>query len=752
MANYDFQSLLSPLDFEHLVKDLLSAELQIEFTTFASGKDGGVDLRYSKNGESNIIIQCKRVKYIGKKVLQKEADKVKELNPDFYYFVTSSDLSVAKTDQIKELFKNWIDSDEYIYTREKLNSLIDKHKDIHQKHYKLWLNSSTIFNSLINNHLYERAKSLINSISSSYKYYVKNDSIKDAINILNESQFLIISGIPGIGKTTLAKLLLWEYLQKGFEVVEIRKVIEGEQILIEESEAKQVFYFDDFLGENFLKYDVIEGRSYDLVQFIQRIMSSKNKILIMTTREYILNQAKEKYDKLDSNELNIYKYTLDLDNYTKRIKTLILYNHLFYSKINEAYINNIISSKAYKKIINHKNYSPRIIEQMTTRLHNVAPDDYSDVFLNNLDNPFGIWDKAFKAEISEGSKYTLYILLSIGKAISLSDLKKSLTYFHQISAKKNSLDFRTLDFKNYLKELEGSFIKIDVTDDLNHYVDFQNPSIKDFLLEIIKSNDEIALMLLQSAFFFNQFVYVVNYLTEKNNDLVETKNIISSVVINRFEEFENSSSFFSGYEFENERRDINIIESLSEYMQRHTNDELLEFLISKFEKLEISQLYTSEEPGYIMFYSTFKERISIPFNQILKQLFDNISWFRSVKNFLLLKPISEKEFSAFIEDHKESVDVKVIDAIRNDIEYARSESSLNTLISNIESEIDNLNLISKFNYSKLKIEITDKIKSVVTDEDENNEFLDQEINIEEEFNMEESNFNEDEYFKIEMFD
>ena len=62
---------------------------------------------------------------------------LKKLNPDKYYFVTSSELSVAKTDQIREIFKDWIDSDEYIYSREKLNSLIDKHKDVHQKHYKL---------------------------------------------------------------------------------------------------------------------------------------------------------------------------------------------------------------------------------------------------------------------------------------------------------------------------------------------------------------------------------------------------------------------------------------------------------------------------------------------------------------------------------------------------------------------------------------------------------------------------------------
>ncbi|WP_428742165.1 restriction endonuclease [Tenacibaculum sp.] len=751
MANYDFQNLLSPLDFEHLVKDLLSAELKMEFTTFASGKDGGVDLRYSKNGDSNIVVQCKRVKYIGKKTLTEEAEKLKKLNPDKYYFVTSSELSVAKTDQIREIFEDWIDSDEYIYSREKLNTLIDKHKDVHQKHYKLWLNSSNIFNSLINQHLFERAKSLINSITNSYKYYVRNDSIKEAIKILNESQFLIISGIPGIGKTTLAKLLLWEYLQKDFEVIEIRKVIEGEQILIEESETKQVFYFDDFLGENFLKYDVIEGRSYDLVQFIQRIMNNKNKILIMTTREYILNQAKEKYEKLDTSELNIYKYTLDLNNYTKRIKTLILYNHLYYSKISDEHIKNIIQSKAYKSIINHKNYSPRIIEQMTIKLNKVKPDVYSETFIDNLDNPFGIWDRAFKAEISEGSKYTLYILLSIGRAISLNDLKKALKYFFNQSAKKHSLDFRPIDFKNYLKELEGSFIKIDITDKSKHYVDFQNPSIKDFLIKIVRANEDIIKMIINSSYFFNQLVYTINYLSKNINHNKEVKKLIASNLIDRYNQLENSSSFYSSYEYKNERKDIDIIDNLKNYILAYKNKPLRKFLIKKFEKIEIENLYAHDEKKYIDFYSDFKNDISLSFNYIINKLYNNISWLRNIKNFLLLKNISDVEFKEFVTKNIDSLDDKFVNAIKQDIEFTDSESSLDDLIFELDNEIESLSLISKYDYSSLKLEIKEKIDSISMKDDEEIEELDSDIEISEEDIDEELVFDEEEFFKIEMF-
>lgn len=101
MAQYDFQALLSPIDFEHLVKDLLSKELQISLSSFADGSDGGVDLRYATDNKKNIVVQCKRVKSITKNIIDEEFEKVKKLNPKKYYFVCSIDLSVAKVDYIQ---------------------------------------------------------------------------------------------------------------------------------------------------------------------------------------------------------------------------------------------------------------------------------------------------------------------------------------------------------------------------------------------------------------------------------------------------------------------------------------------------------------------------------------------------------------------------------------------------------------------------------------------------------------------------
>ncbi len=750
MADYDFQSLLSPLDFEHLVRDLLSKDLGLELTAFAEGKDSGIDLRYSKSQKDNIIVQCKRVKSISKKQIDEEAKKIHQLSPEKYYFIISCEVSVDKFNYIKKAFKNWMNGDDsFIYTRSKLNALLDTYKDVHQKNYKLWLNSSTIFNSLINQPLFERAKSLIKDLKRDYKYYVRNESLHKAIDMLNKHQFILISGIPGIGKTTLAKLILWEYLQKGFELIEIRKIIEGEQILVEDSDNNQVFYFDDFLGENFLKFDVIEGRSTDLIEFIKRIRNSKNKILVMTTREYILNQAKETYEKLDSDDLEIAKYTLDLSTYSKRIKSLILYNHLYYSQTPIEYIGEILKNKTYKKIINHQNYSPRIIEQLTIKLNNVQLNDYASSFIENLDFPLGIWDKAFNSQISEGSKITLYIILSISNPILLSELKKVMDFSFNHGVKHRGINFKPFDYKNYLKELENSFIKTDLTDKKNHYVDFLNPSIKDFLLSIVRSDIEIIKFLLDSCFYFNQFVYTVRYLAK---DFLENDEIIlkiDNLIIEKFYSFSNPTDINQS----NKERDslvhiLEIVSGLKFYLKKSKNEEVFSLFKTAFQEIEVKGLFYSNEKRYIQFYKEYQKKLDIEFDSLINKVASNISWYESVENFMELKSINENPFKEFVNEHKEELNLKIQESIQKEIEFRDDADDL------IEFK---KNLNYKFDLSMFSISITEfdsyfenRLGEIEEEEkNKNEEELDIEIaGVEESDN---DSFDENEIFKIELF-
>ncbi|WP_295938438.1 restriction endonuclease [uncultured Alistipes sp.] len=750
MASYDFNNILSPLDFEYLAKDVLSRDLGVELTSFAEGKDKGVDLRYSKNGDRSIIVQCKRKNKIDFKELEAEKDKIEKLNPDKYFLVISNDLSPVMMDRIRELFKKWMSGDECIYTKSRINDLLNLHSDIERKHYKLWLNSSTVFGDIINQDLYERAKSLINDIARSYKYYVKNPSFDKAVEILNGHRFLIISGVPGIGKTTLAKLLLWEYLQENYEIIEIKKVSDGERVLIEESDSKQVFYFDDFLGENFLKYDVIEGRSYDLLQFINRVINNKNKILIMTTREYILTQAKERYEKLNTDELNLYKYTLDLDTYTKRIRAQILYNHLYYSEIPIDYIQSLITKKTYKRIINHKNYSPRIIEHMTVKLSNATPEDYPSLFINSLNFPYSIWDRAFNSQITDGAKYTLYLLLSIGNQILLSEFHNAFEHYYKNIA-KNGIQISPLDLKDYLRELEGCFISIRITSASNHVIEFQNPSIKDFLLPNVTNDLKLIRLLLNSSLYFSQFIYTLNYIAKDFHNDASLVKEVDSIIINRFDKFIENTRVIGDLQL-GARKDTDIekIDQLSNYVQNSAGDTLVGFIVSKYRDIDVAKLESYNWGKYITFYENFKEVVRIKFSDLLNRLFYSINWFSDLKNFIRLKQVAPSYFSRFINAKQDELKEITISVIRKDFEMTDDKDDLQDLIDDIDDEIASLGIVEQYQLDEVSSEISDKISEI---ENKTPEEYDDDHRLESSSDaVTDDIFNEDDLFRIELFD
>lgn len=81
MRNYDFV-ILSSYEFECLSRDLLRERDGLDYSNFAEGRDGGIDLRASLANGRTVIVQAKRYKTYSslKSCLQKEVNKVVKLN------------------------------------------------------------------------------------------------------------------------------------------------------------------------------------------------------------------------------------------------------------------------------------------------------------------------------------------------------------------------------------------------------------------------------------------------------------------------------------------------------------------------------------------------------------------------------------------------------------------------------------------------------------------------------------------------
>ncbi len=507
MSRYDFLQL-SSLDFEELVRDLLQAEWGVRLESFTTGRDSGIDLRYATERANGSIIQCKHYATSGiRRLLSNlktaEAHKVSKLNPPRYVVATSVGLTPHNKAEILSIFSPYIQSPEDIFGRDDLNNLIRRHPDVEQANFKLWFTSAAVFDRVVHNAERCQTDFELDRVRSKLRLYVQNDAYRRALKILNESNIVIISGVPGIGKTTLAEMLLYEHLEKGYEPVVIRSdVVEAKRLF--RRKAKQVFYFDDFLGQTFLRDQtgfLLRNQDQNLVDFMEMIRRSKSARFVLTTREHILQNAILLSERLRHSPLLQHHIILELSDYSFLQKGRILYNHLYFSDLPAQYKRELLKDDFYLSAIKHDNFNPRIIEWLSsyTRIKNTKVSGYRALFERVLNNPAEIWRHAFEHQISEASRNISLSLYSVGGEADIEVLENVWTPHHRYKASKYNFRTSPGEFKKALKELDGAFLRYD-----RGRAAFLNPSIKDFVSGLLSAQPEFALDLIETSGRFEQ--------------------------------------------------------------------------------------------------------------------------------------------------------------------------------------------------------------------------------------------------------
>jgi hypothetical protein len=536
MADYDFTTCLSSLDFELLSKDLLEAELGIQLENFSEGRDKGIDLRYASDrrsvndlfslpplGTSNkpkpakFIVQCKRYsKFASLKseLKNKELAKIIELKPDRYILTTSVSLSPQQSDELKSILTPFILSTGDIYGKERLNSLLTKHPEIERRHIKLWVSSAGVLNSIINagTHLVSREE--VERTIAAAKIYVRNDSFDEALAILKQHHVCIISGLPGIGKTTLARMLLLYFYERNFDLVKIESDI-SEARAVGYHNKPRFYFYDDFLGQTAQADKLNKNEDQKLLDFMASVRDSKDSVFVLTTREYILNQAKQHYEKLAREKFDHRTCIIDLAKYSRRIRAQILYNHLHFSDLPRPHLETLVAKRGYIKIVDHMNYNPRLIEYLTdlTWIDATPSSEYLALFLRNLDNPVEIWGHAFRNQLSDRARHLLFVLTTMPLESLMVDVEQAFTMFHNSQCARFSIVHSAADFRSALKELDGTFVATRMIQD-SLLVRFQNPSIRDFMQNLLLGG-ELLPEVIASLVFFEQAQWFVETLSDE---------------------------------------------------------------------------------------------------------------------------------------------------------------------------------------------------------------------------------------------
>ena len=430
-----------------------------------------------------------------------------------------------------------------------------------------------------------------------------------------------------------------------------------------------MFYFDDFLGANYVEIINAHKTETQLTSFVERIKHTPNKYLILTTRTIVLNQAIEKYEKISHSKLGNEKFEIKLTDYTNYEKALILYNHLFFKKVKEDFFDKVLEEKFYFEIIRHRNYTPRIIEFITdkSKINSFSKEQYKQYVLNNLNNPKEIWRYSFNNQIDYMDRCLLITIFSFQHGCIEKHLIKSFESRLEYEKEIHNQVVNSNQFNESIKILLEGFISSQITDiekDIRYFT-FINPSLNDFFIGHISESYQERKSLISSFIYIEQlkkFNPVLSILPlEKELQLI-IRDKISNKQIEFIEEEKPCL---------NNRKCVLILEVLCKYCKETNIDKVL---------LEYIKLIDIEN-GVAGLVSKF--------DYVLSNIGDSPMTHEFVKtNFI---QIIESMMSSIV-DTEVAMDIPTLFEIYNNnyAEYIESEDGFNNIIDVISRVLDHI--------------------------------------------------------------
>lgn len=492
---------LSPEDFENFANEIVSRKMGLKITGFSEGKDDGIDgLDDTLNPQ--IVVQSKR--YRGRttpnairKIFEEEIEKLENItipkygwkNSFEYVIVTSTGLNPHTRKLLREKADRFTINEENILDGVKLRefSEMKEYDDIFTKYDLKAKNLSEQI--LMSNLSAVEAESRDYFTNFDSKYYVQTEKLNEAYDILESKHIAILVGNPGVGKTTTCQMLGSLFSNRkdsSFLIIErsideVQKVIDYFNLNFRGQEnRKLVIVFDDFLGRNNL--DASDHQMKKLRNLYSLVKNSDSLYVILNSRTQILKSATMKNIEFSQFiENSTERITIDVSKYSDIEKASIFRKNIESvfdnvdidekERMNSKY-NEIREGKRYVKIVNHKNFNPRLINLIARRTLN-SNKDYFTFCIDSLNRPNYIYDELF-SKLSIDAKYFLI------------NLYYFFEYPVKMSVLESSFNFLDIDTANDLREteeeLDDSWIIVKNNETFsNETVDFANPSIIDYL-------------------------------------------------------------------------------------------------------------------------------------------------------------------------------------------------------------------------------------------------------------------------------
>ena len=707
MTKYSYYDSLSAEEFQEFATEFISIKEKEQFYNNGLGKDKGIDFY---NADGTIIGQVKNQKEnfnTLKNSLKKEVTRVQKF--DRYILITSQNLKKEQKETLIEMFSGHLKMNDII-DKEMLNRLLSK-KEYHElelKYYQLYIPSSNILFNTIENiknksiHLQTQIE--LNEINKEKEIYAITDSYKQALENLLNKKVIIITGEPGIGKTTLGRMLIINLIKKikNSEFIKVSSVDELYDVY--QKNKNQIYFFDDFWGDTEYNLSISSEMQKKLYNFIS-LIEQENKYLIITSREYIFQEGLEINNKI-SNEFTKHQFLLKANDLSLITKFNILYNHIVNYPL--SYEHTKILLMFYSNILNSPNYTPRLIHDFFkdyNKYKHLKPFDLYIEFMDYLKHPYEHFQKDLKKQPVEIKVLLLLIFLNEG----------------QISIEKLKIDFNNIfkntgdKFSDYITITENTFTNITKTKEPT--ISLKNPTYKDFLNHFLKENIN---------FYFN---YLTNDLTPQkaitlwkyvNYEDEKMKKNLEEHILNHLINCEKNTKY------------ISILTTLVKTTNFEKNSKIKKYLISEtedflsnFDDIMFGLLYKFDLDDIFNLLNAFKNKHD--FSEFINHVLDNLVYesetFYQIDKLSDINELYPKVFKQYMKTNRCDIKKAIEDCIYSDINYYdMDELELENLIYEwVPRLYKNINI-------KMPSKLTKSLEEIYNNETKNNEISYPEIN------------------------
>ena len=337
---------------------------------------------------------------------------------------------------------------------------------------------------ILDERAYRQAEEVLNSMRTDLAKLVRTTTYEAAAKALRDHGFVLLTGNPMTGKTTLAaELALASADAFDTSVVAIQDAAEIRERW--NPDEKQFFWLDDAFGATQVDYSLASSWQRS-TRWVKSAIDSGSKF-VLTSREYVLRAAWDHLKPSSFPLLEASQVIVDVSDLTAKEREQILYNHLKHGCQNETFLRQLVPH--LDALAAHPGFTPELARRLADPLftsHLKQPTE--DTLTKFFDSPRELLESIFE-DLDTDSKAALGLIF-VGRGWLQSPITLDTLASDLLVRMGSSLGGVT----QALHTLDGSLVVLIYRDRLQGWV-FTHPTMIEAYAKLLQSPEFLHLLI-----------------------------------------------------------------------------------------------------------------------------------------------------------------------------------------------------------------------------------------------------------------